>query len=116
MPIDRQVEELLHERGIDVCHETVRYWWNRFGSLFAAEIKNTRGFQNSDYSPTPRSIDFSCGIFSPSAVPAELPFLRAVSASILLASQSSGAFALLHFRRSAADNTQCLPVIARRSR
>ena len=26
----RQVEDLLSERGIDICHETVRYWWNRF--------------------------------------------------------------------------------------
>ena len=24
----RQVEDLLCERGIDICHETVRYWWN----------------------------------------------------------------------------------------
>ena len=22
----RQVEDLLSERGIDICHETVRYW------------------------------------------------------------------------------------------
>ena len=35
----RQVEDILHERGIDICHETVRYWWNRFGPLFANEIK-----------------------------------------------------------------------------
>ena len=35
----RQVEDLLSERGIDICHETVRYWWNRFGPLFAAEIR-----------------------------------------------------------------------------
>ena len=27
----RNVEDLLHERGIDVSHETVRFWWNRFG-------------------------------------------------------------------------------------
>ncbi len=27
----RNVEDLLHERGIDISHETVRYWWNRFG-------------------------------------------------------------------------------------
>jgi hypothetical protein len=27
----RQVEDLLNERGIDICHETVRAWWNRFG-------------------------------------------------------------------------------------
>ena len=38
----RQVEDLLHERGIDVCHETVRFWWNRFGPLFAAEIRRRR--------------------------------------------------------------------------
>jgi putative transposase len=33
----RQVEDLLFERGIDICHETVRLWWNRFGPRFAAE-------------------------------------------------------------------------------
>ena len=38
----RQVEDLLHERGIDICHETVRAWWNRFGPMFAAEIKKKR--------------------------------------------------------------------------
>ena len=38
----RQVEDLLSERGIDICHETVRYWWNRFGPLFAAEIRKRR--------------------------------------------------------------------------
>ena len=32
----RQVEDLLFERGIDLCHETVRLWWNRFGPMFAA--------------------------------------------------------------------------------
>ncbi len=25
----RQVEDLLFERGIDICHETARRWWNR---------------------------------------------------------------------------------------
>ena len=38
----RNVEDLLHERGIDICHETVRYWWLRFGPMFAAEIKKRR--------------------------------------------------------------------------
>jgi putative transposase len=33
----RQVEDLFHERGNDICHETVRFWWNRFGPLFAAK-------------------------------------------------------------------------------
>ena len=27
----RNVEDLLFERGIDISHETVRHWWNRFG-------------------------------------------------------------------------------------
>ena len=38
----RQVEDLLHERGIDICHETVRAWWNRFGPIFAADIRRKR--------------------------------------------------------------------------
>ena len=38
----RNVEDLLHERGVDVCHETVRFWWHRFGPLFAAEIRKRR--------------------------------------------------------------------------
>ena len=38
----RNVEDLLHERGIDICHETVRLWWNRSGPLFAAEIRRKR--------------------------------------------------------------------------
>jgi len=38
----RQVEDLLHERGIDVSHETVRFWWNRFGPVFAAELRERR--------------------------------------------------------------------------
>ena len=38
----RNVEDLLFERGIDVCHETVRLWWNRFGALFAADIRRQR--------------------------------------------------------------------------
>ena len=38
----RNVEDLLHERGIDLCHETVRFWWNRFGPMFAAEIRAKR--------------------------------------------------------------------------
>ena len=47
----RNVEDLLAERGIDICHETVRFWWNRFGPMFAANIKRQRinrmrGFRN----------------------------------------------------------------------
>ena len=38
----RQVEDLLHQRGIDISYETVRAWWNRFGPLFAPEIRKNR--------------------------------------------------------------------------
>ena len=35
----RKFEDLLHESGVEISHETVRYWWNRFGPMFAAEIR-----------------------------------------------------------------------------
>ena len=38
----RQVEDIHHERGIDISYETVRAWWNRFGPMFAAEIRKKR--------------------------------------------------------------------------
>ena len=38
----RNVEDLLHERGIEISHETVRFWWNRFGPMFDNEIKKRR--------------------------------------------------------------------------
>ena len=46
----RNVEDLLHERGIDISHETVRYWWNRFGPMFAAEIRRNRVSRMRAYS------------------------------------------------------------------
>ena len=41
----RNVEDLLHERGIDVTHEAVRFWWSRFGPLMASEIQKRRSQQ-----------------------------------------------------------------------
>ena len=38
----RNVEDLLHERGVDISHETVRFWWQRFGPRFASEIRKRR--------------------------------------------------------------------------
>ena len=46
----RNVEDLLHERGIDISHETVRFWWNRFGPMFAAEIRRNRVQRMRSYS------------------------------------------------------------------
>ena len=38
----RNVDDLLFEHGIDLCHETVRLWWNRFGPFFAGDIRRQR--------------------------------------------------------------------------
>ena len=38
----RNFEDLLFERGIDICHETVPFWWNRCGTMFAADIRRQR--------------------------------------------------------------------------
>ena len=46
----RNVEDLLHERGIDVSYETIRFWWNRFGPMFAAEIRRQRVSKKRAYS------------------------------------------------------------------
>jgi putative transposase len=35
----RNVKDLLAERGIGVCHETVHFWSNRFGQMFATDIR-----------------------------------------------------------------------------
>lgn len=38
----RNVEDQLFERGVGLCHETARLWWNRFGPMFAGEIPRKR--------------------------------------------------------------------------
>ncbi len=45
----RHVEDLRHEQGIEISHGTVRYWWNRFGPMFAAEIRGERVEAMRDY-------------------------------------------------------------------
>ena len=45
----RQVEDILHERGIDICHETVRFWVDRFGAKFAKEIRKNRAGHHSNW-------------------------------------------------------------------
>lgn len=30
---------MLAGLGIDICYATLRLWWNRFGPVFAAEIR-----------------------------------------------------------------------------
>jgi hypothetical protein len=45
----RNVEDLLAERGIDISYKTVRFWWNRFGPMFAAETQKKRVAQMRGY-------------------------------------------------------------------
>jgi len=45
----RQVEDILYDRGIDICHETVRYWVERFGSKFARETRKKRAGHQSNW-------------------------------------------------------------------
>ncbi len=45
----RQVEDILHDRGIDICHEIVRFWVGRFGSKFARKISKKRAGRQSNW-------------------------------------------------------------------
>ncbi len=38
----RNIEDLAFERGIDIRHETMRLWVNRFGPMFAAKMRAKR--------------------------------------------------------------------------
>ena len=53
----RNVEDLLAERGIDISHETVRFWWNRFGPMFAAEIRKKRVAHLRHFPQSPWHLD-----------------------------------------------------------
>jgi len=59
----RQVEDLLSERGIDICHERVRFWWNRFGQMFAAKMsvrwvhRNSNGHVKGGHNPGASNAD-----------------------------------------------------------
>ncbi len=45
----RQVEDILYERGIDISYETIRYWWNKFGTLFSREMKKKPSYTTSNW-------------------------------------------------------------------
>jgi putative transposase len=55
----RQVEDLLFERSIDIFLETVGFRWNRFGSMFVAEIRKRR-VDHRLYSNWRRHLDEVC--------------------------------------------------------
>ena len=56
----RNVEDLLHERGIDISYETVRHWWNRFWPLFASDIRKQRANRMRSYRQWKWHLDEMC--------------------------------------------------------
>ncbi len=53
----RNIEDQLHERSVDISHGTVRFRWNRFGPMFAAEIRKNRVSRMRSYSNWPWHLD-----------------------------------------------------------
>ncbi|MBI1218638.1 MAG: hypothetical protein GC186_08835 [Rhodobacteraceae bacterium] len=51
----RNMDDPLHERGIDICHETVRFRWNRFGPMFAAVHASIHNHFNQERSLSTRA-------------------------------------------------------------
>ena len=89
-PSLRNVEDLLDERGIEVSHETIRFWRNRFGLIFhscRSGDENTRcsvsgkceASRNSPPSILPSTIISTCddpsahGTLSSSSAPLHSP-------------------------------------------
>ena len=56
----RNVEDVLFERGIDIYHETVQPWWNRIGSMFAADLRRQRVSRMCGYCKQRNRICSSC--------------------------------------------------------
>ena len=52
----RNVEDLLFERGSEVCHETVRLWWKRLAPMFTAEIRRQRVNRMRGFRRVPESL------------------------------------------------------------
>ena len=46
-PSLRIIEDFLHKQSIDICHEMVRFCWNRFGLMLAVEIRKRRFHQHT---------------------------------------------------------------------
>ena len=71
----RNVEDLLGERGIDICHESVRHWGNKFGPIFAADVRRQRASRTRRFRQSKR-ISMDCfkdyrqdALFVPSSRP-----------------------------------------------
>jgi len=50
LPLSPEVQELLHQRGIQVSHETIREWCIKFGPLFAEDLRHREPRRGSRWS------------------------------------------------------------------
>jgi len=55
----RNVEDMLHERGIEVSHEIIRFWWNRFGQYWPPRFERNAS-NNCGLTPTGGGIWTGC--------------------------------------------------------
>ncbi|GLS22201.1 hypothetical protein GCM10007874_52180 [Labrys miyagiensis] len=69
----RDIEDLLAERGLDICYETIRRWIARFGPLFAREtaphLSEISEAITSRSSAAVASLDCDPGVKSAAACP-----------------------------------------------
>jgi hypothetical protein len=72
----RNVEGLLNKRGIEISPKMVRFWWNKYGLMFAAGIQRTRvarlrSLQHCRSKKLPDSADRTADLQSDVVIPAE---------------------------------------------
>ncbi|MEL7042538.1 MAG: IS6 family transposase [Pseudomonadota bacterium] len=53
----RNVEDRLYQRGVDVCHESIWLWINRFGPIFAGKIRTRRASYMRQHTQWQRHLD-----------------------------------------------------------
>jgi len=54
------MQELLHQRGIQVSHETLHEWCIKFGPLFAEDLRHWEPFPVRECSLRPGTMDTEC--------------------------------------------------------
>ena len=75
----RNMENLLRERGIDICHETVRFWWNRLSQKSPKSAASA--LQSSGRTTPPAERGSATHLVRQSAMPRRHSLSRSASTS-----------------------------------